>query len=238
MKNVLIFGASGHGSVVLDCLESSLEYRPVGFVDSFVKEGTNKNGYKILGAEKDLPLLMERYNVKGGIVAVGDNWIRRQFVRKILKIYPGFPFISVVHPSSIISRNVEIGKGTVIMPGSIINANSVIGDHCIVNTRASLDHDGIMYDYTSLAPGVCTGGNVIIGEGSAICLGARIIENTSVGDYSVIGSNSLVLEDIPSKVLAYGNPARVIRKRMVWEPYLKWKHLANPTQLELDYTGS
>ncbi len=49
MKNVLIFGASGHGSVVLDCLERSKEYRVVGFVDSFIKKGTKKFGYDVLG---------------------------------------------------------------------------------------------------------------------------------------------------------------------------------------------
>ncbi|MGA9239386.1 hypothetical protein [Robiginitalea sp.] len=44
MKNVLIFGASGHGSVVLDILEKSEEFQPVGFLDSFIKKGTKKNG--------------------------------------------------------------------------------------------------------------------------------------------------------------------------------------------------
>ena len=54
MKNVLIFGASGHGSVVLDILEKSKEFRPVGFLDSFIKKGTKKNGYRVLGSELDL----------------------------------------------------------------------------------------------------------------------------------------------------------------------------------------
>jgi sugar O-acyltransferase (sialic acid O-acetyltransferase NeuD family) len=238
MKNVLIFGASGHGSVVLDCLERSKEYRPVGFVDSNILKGTKKFGYEVLGTENELPILMERFNIEGGIVAVGDNWSRRQFVTKIVSISPRLPFITAIHPSAILGKNAEVGKGSAILPGVIVNANSVIGDHCILNTRASLDHDSIMYNFTSLAPGVCTGGNVILGEGSAICLGARIIENISIGHYSVIGSNSLVLKDIPSKVLAYGNPARVIRKRMEWEPYLHWKRSAHPKQLRLDYTGS
>ena len=35
-----------------------------------------------------------------------------------------------------------------------------------MNTRASLDHHGVMEDFSSLAPGVVTGGNVRVGEGS------------------------------------------------------------------------
>ena len=78
MKNVLIFGASGHGSVVLDTLERSPEFSPVGFVDSFKEKGTKINGYEVLGTEKDLPVLVDRYDIQGGIVAVGDNWSRKQ----------------------------------------------------------------------------------------------------------------------------------------------------------------
>jgi sugar O-acyltransferase (sialic acid O-acetyltransferase NeuD family) len=235
MKNILIFGASGHGSVVLDCLERSKDYRVVGFIDSFKKKGTKNNGYEVLGSEFDLPYLIEKYKIQGGIVAIGDNWTRQLLVKKILSIYPDFSFISAVHPSAIIGNNVEIGKGSVIMPGVIINANSIIGDHCILNTKSSLDHDSIMYNYASLAPGVCTGSNVILGEGVAVCLGVRIIELVTVGHYAVIGASSLVIRDIPQNVLAYGNPAQIIRQRSKGEPYLNWRRYSNPSQLRLDY---
>ena len=39
MQNIIIFGASGHGSVVLDCLEKQNKYNVVGFLDSFKKKG-------------------------------------------------------------------------------------------------------------------------------------------------------------------------------------------------------
>jgi len=39
MQNIIIFGASGHGSVVLDCIERAGKYRVIGFVDSFQKKG-------------------------------------------------------------------------------------------------------------------------------------------------------------------------------------------------------
>lgn len=75
MKNVIIFGASGHGSVVLDILHKSEEFQPVGFVDSFIKKGTKKNGYRVLGSEFDLLHIIEKHNVYGGIATMGDHWV-------------------------------------------------------------------------------------------------------------------------------------------------------------------
>ena len=220
MKNVIIFGASGHGSVVLDILHKSEEFQPVGFVDSFIKKGTKKNGYRVLGSEFDLLHIIEKHNVYGGIVAVGDNWVRRRLVRLILRLAPRFIFINAVHPTAILGENVSFGSGIAVMPGVIVNSNSVIGDHCILNTRSSVGHDGILSDFSSLASGVCCGGNLNLGTGAAISLGTLVIENIGIGAWSVVGAGSLVLDEIPDTVVAYGSPARIIRKRRAGEPYL------------------
>jgi len=223
MQNVIIFGASGHGSVVLDCLEREGKYRFVGFIDSFQEKGTEVNGYSVLGTESDLPKIIEMYDVFGGVVAIGDNWIRSTMVDRISTIQPDFNYISVIHPTAEIGKEVQIGKGSVIMPGVTVNANTIIGNHCILNTNCSLDHDGFMNHFSSLAPNVCIGGNLIMGQGSAVCLGTNIIENITIGSHAVIGAGSLVVGNIDSLVLAYGAPAKVIRKRTAGEKYLGGK---------------
>ena len=220
MKNVVIFGASGHGGVVLDCLEKEGKYNVVGFLDSFKKKGRRHCGYEILGNEFDLPYLIDKYNISGGFVAVGDNWIRKNIVERIAGISPEFEFISTVHPSVILGRDVKIGNGVVVMPGVVINANTEVGDFCILNTFSSIDHDSIMQDYSSLAPRVCIGGSFNLGKFSAICLGAQIIESISIGEHTVVGAGSLVVRDLDSFVLSYGSPARVIRTRQEGEAYL------------------
>lgn len=223
MQNVVIFGASGHGGVILDCIEREDKYNVIGFVDSFKKKGSRQNGYEILGNEYDLPYLTEKFNLYGGIIAVGDNWTRKLIVDKIKKIAPYFKFITTIHPSTVIGKDVTIGQGTVIMPGSIINNDCVIGEFCILNTNASLEHNGNMGDYSSLAPGVCTGGHLELGKFSAICLGAKVEESITIKDHVIIGAGSLVLSDIESGVLAYGSPAKVIKSRAVGEKYLSTK---------------
>ena len=220
MKNVLIIGASGHGSVILDCIEKSGKYKVTGFIDSYKQKGRRLNGYQILGTEIDLPLILEKFNISGGIVAIGDNWIRKKVVDRITRITPDFNFITVIHPAAVVGKDVSIGKGTVLMPGAVINANSTVGNHCILNTNSSLGHDGRMEHFSSLASGVVIGGNCHIGRYSAISLGARIIENINISEHSVIGAGSLVLSDVPGNTMVFGAPARIIRKRKAGEPYL------------------
>ncbi len=38
-----------------------------------------------------------------------------------------------------------------------------------------------------------------------------ILQGVNIGDHSVIGASSVVVSDIPPKVVAVGNPAKVIR---------------------------
>lgn len=220
MKNVVIIGASGHGSVILDCIEKEGKYKVVGYVDSFKIKGRKHNGLEILGSEFDIPYLIEKYNLFGGIIAIGNNWIRKNLVEKIDVISPDFYYISVIHPNASIGKGVYIGQGSVIMPGVTVNCNSWVGDFCIINTNASLGHDSRMNNYSSLAPRVCTGGNFILGRFSAVCLGANIIENITVEEQTIIGAGSLVINDVESYAVAYGVPSKVIRKRAAGDPYL------------------
>lgn len=220
MNNIVIIGASGHGSVVLDCIEQENKYNLIGFVDSFKKKGYKQNGYEVLGNEYELPYLIEKFNLYGGIVAIGDNWTRSKVVDKICKIVPSFKFITAIHPTAVIGKNVCIGHGSVIIPGAIVNANSTIGKHSIINTKSSLGHNGYMSEFTSLASGVCTGGNFALGAYSAISLGTNIIENITIGAHTVVGAGSLVIRDFENNVMVHGNPAQVIKARSTGEKYL------------------
>ena len=228
MHNIVIFGASGHGSVVLDCIEREGKYNFVGFIDSFLQKGTEVGEYTVLGSENNLPEIIDTYNLFGGIIAIGDNWTRSLVVDRISKIVTDFNFVCTVHPSAEVGKDVQLGKGSVVMPGVTINANTIIGYHCILNTNSSIDHDGFMHHFSSLAPSVCVGGNFIIGTRSAVCLGANIIENITVGAHSVIGAGSLVVGNIGSHVLVYGVPAKIVRKRISGEKYLKGNKNTSP----------
>jgi acetyltransferase-like isoleucine patch superfamily enzyme len=47
---------------------------------------------------------------------------------------------------------------------------------------------------------------------SWIGIGAVVIEGVRIGEGSVVGAGAVVLRDIPEGVVAYGTPARAVRK--------------------------
>ena len=82
-----------------------------------------------------------------------------------------------------------------------------IGDNvkCGANTLIT-DGDWHPNDFRSHEPKeVLIGDNVWIGEG------AKILKGASIGQNSVIGAGSIVTSNIPSNVVAAGNPCKVIK---------------------------
>lgn len=220
MESIFIAGASGHAKVVLDVVEKEGRFVIAGLLDGAKDPGTPFLGYRILGKEEDLPRLAKEHGISGGIVAIGDNWRRKQVASRIQALFPACRFVRAVHPAASVAKGVEIGAGTVVMPGAVLGTDARVGEHCIVNTCASLDHDGALGDFASLAPGVSAGGNVTIGDLTAIGIGAAVIHRVKIGQNCVIGAGSTVLDDIPALSVAYGTPARVVRTRAPGDAYL------------------
>lgn len=220
MKNVLIYGASGHSKMIIDILIKNEKYNIIGLIDSYKPINTDVYGYKILGDLELLPSLLKKHNVYGMIIGIGDNNARYNAYKNIVSIAPNVEFIPVVHPSAILAKDIIIPKGAVIMAGAIINANSKLGDFCVLNTKSSLGHDSIMANFSSLASGVTTGGNVQIGVSSAICISATIIQNVTIGDYTIVGAGSLVLKSIGDYKQAIGVPIHTITNRESDSKYL------------------
>ena len=219
MDRIIIIGSSGHAKVVSDIVEKEGKYSLLGFLDRSREVGEETLGYKVIGKEEDLPRLLEECDLKGGIVAIGDNYKRSQVVRRISEIAPRFPFLSTMHPNARIAKWVRIGDGTVIMGGCSVGPCSSIGSFCILHTNCSLDHDSVMGDFSSLAPNCATGGNVHIGSFTAVGIGATVKNEVRIGNHSVIGAGSVVLKDVGDYKVAYGIPASEKRVRSRGEEY-------------------
>jgi sugar O-acyltransferase (sialic acid O-acetyltransferase NeuD family) len=221
MKNIILLGGGTHVRYCIDIIEKENKYHIVGITDPYLKIGSKIMGYQIIGRQEDIKKLVDNYKIEAGIVTIGDNWTRKMVRDIIIEQIPNFEFVSTIHPSTIIGNNVTIGKGTVIMAGCIISPNTTIGEFCFFASGAILEHDCLMEEFASLSAGSITGGKVIIRKFVAITLGVIIFDRIEIGEHTVIGSGSLVTKSIPSFVLAYGSPARIIREREIGEKYLK-----------------
>ncbi len=220
MKNIVVIGSSGHAKVIIDIVEKEKKYTIVGLLDKFKAKGEVVLGYKIIGSEDDLADLIAKHKLMSGIVAIGDNWQRKRVSDDITTKFKEFEFVSTVHPSAQIARDVKIGAGTVIMAGAIVNPGVIIGNHCIINTNAALDHDCVVKDFACVLPGAIVGGEVTIGEFSVVALGASVIHGVTIGTHSVVGAGAVVVKDVPDFSMVYGSPARLIKKRVAGDKYL------------------
>jgi len=129
----------------------------------------------------------------------------------------------------------EIGEGCYIEPPLRANWGGHhvhFGKNVYANFNLTLVDDTHIYvgDNTMFGPNViiATGGHPIlpelraqgyqynasvhIGKNCWIGAGAIIVPGVTIGDNTVIGAGSVVTKDIPSNVVAVGNPCRVLRK--------------------------
>lgn len=220
MQNVAVVGSSGHARVVIDIISQLPDICLIGLLDDFRRCGDATDGVAVLGAVSDLPDLISAHHIDSVVVAIGDNWLRRCLVEKIVAMEKKIEFPKIVHPKAYVANNVVIEEGVVIGVNAVVNVGCAVKSHCIINTAASLDHDGVMEEYSSLAPGVNVGGNAHIGRFAAICIGAKISHKIRIGVNSVVGAGGVVVRDIPDGCLAMGVPARVVRHRQLGEKYL------------------
>jgi sugar O-acyltransferase (sialic acid O-acetyltransferase NeuD family) len=214
---MVIVGASGHGVVALDAARQQGCYEVVGFLDSFRPAGQVVAGLPILGHPEQLASLIKKHQFRGVFLGISNNWTRKEVHEKMRASGPDFEAVSVVHPLSTVADGVEVGAGSLILAGAIVNVGCRVGQHCIINTKSSLDHDSEMKPYASLLPGVTTGGNVVVGECSCVCIGATLAHRVTVGEHAYVGAGAVVLRDVPPLTLAAGVPAKVIRNRLIGE---------------------
>lgn len=205
-KDIYIFGASGHAKVVADSIILQKKFNLKGFVASETKEKTFF----------EFPIFKENeviHKIENVVVAIGDNQVRKKVIEKILNTNPKVQFPNVIHPSAVVAKSVQLGLGNMLMAGAVIQPDTVLGDHNIINTCASIDHDCKIKNYCMIAPTVCFGGSVSVSEMTFIALGTFVLPGIKIGKNSFIGAGSLVTTDIPSNVLAYGHPCKVIENR-------------------------
>ncbi|NQT26939.1 acetyltransferase [candidate division KSB1 bacterium] len=209
-RQIVIFGASGHGRVVLDILRSS-QVKVFGFLDSDSKKhGKKVDGIEILGDITCVSKLIKQGNLIF-VVAIGDNVARKNFYLKIKKL--GGSIGNAIHSSAIIAKQVKLGEGIVIASGVIICTNNQIGDNVIINSGAIVEHDGIIGKHVHVAPGVTLAGGVRIKDGAFIGIGSTIIQYKTIGKNVLIGAGSVIIDNIPNNVTVVGVPGKIIKNR-------------------------
>jgi len=216
-KKILLLGAGGHCKSVLDSLITLCSYEQIGIVAKSEKpsltgdESGDYMGALIVGDDTKLSSLFSEGYTDAFIAvgSIGDTTIRRKLYYAIKKI--GFHIPNIIDSTCILSPFASLGEGIYIGKGAIVNTHSRIGNCAIINTSAVIEHECNLGDFVHVAPGSIVSGNVHIETGTHIGAGSVIKQGIHIGSDTMIGMGSIVLNDIGSKVIAYGNPCKEVK---------------------------
>ena len=206
MKNLIIIGAGGFGREMFSAAREAVgfgeRFRIAGFLDANPDALGRFSGYPpILGSPED-------YSPRPGdvfITALGDIASRKRCAGMVER--RGGEFMSVIHRSASLGRNVAVGAGSFIAHNAVLTVDIAVGRHSDIFHGTEIGHDSSVGDFAHVYALCSVGGAVKIGRGAAVYPGARIAPGRTVGDGAVVGIGSVVLLDVKPGVTVFGNPA-------------------------------
>ena len=214
-EKILLVGAGQHARVVLYNIQEQNKYDVIGILDKNLdkaKEEKFFEGISILYidySKVDIKELKEKLGTDKFFISFGNMKYRK----KVWELFKnsGWNSVNIIHPNAVISKNAKLGEGILIECGCLITPNPIIGDNVVVNTGSQVNHDNIIENHVYIASGVVLSGGVKIGENTLLDDGVIVTLGREVGKNSLIGAGAVITKNLEDNIVAYGNPAKVIR---------------------------
>lgn len=137
------------------------------------------------------------------INAINLYMVAQWLLRKNIPILPQiFTLLIFLIYNSKVPASAKIGKGTKLAYGGIgvvIHNRAVIGQNTMIGTQVTIGGRSGHYEVP------------VIGNNVDIATGAKILGPIRIGDNAIIGANAVVINDVPSKAVVAGVPAKIIK---------------------------
>lgn len=211
-KRILLIGGGGHCKSVLDSLLELNEYAEIGIIDKRENLGKLVMGVPVVGFDDDLPTLFrEGYGYAFVTIgSIGNPTLRIKLFNIISEI--GYKIPVIIDDSAKVSKHARIEQGVFLGKQTVINAGALIQKGSIINSGSIVEHDCKIGAFAHIAPGAVLGGEVVVGENSHIGSNVTVKQQIHIGSNSIIGMGSVVLQNIDSHTIAYGNPCKEVKK--------------------------
>lgn len=212
-RRYVIWGSAGHAKVLAEIIDAA-GGELAALVDNDPAAHPIREGIPLLRGESGLRkwLSGRAASAHQALVAIGGGRGGERLDLQRLLRGLGFASDPLVHAGALLSPSARLGPGCQILGHALVGAEAVLGEACIVNHKASVDHECRIGAGVHLAPGVLLCGCVALGDRVFVGAGATLLPRIRVGSDSVIGAGSLVTGDIPPGVVAYGRPAKLVKK--------------------------
>lgn len=209
-KKICIFGTGGFGRETLCCLIDSIAGTGQKIKDAacFMVDDEYFTDTEIMGIEV-IPKSKFDEDLYEVVVSIGDPVFRKKVVQNLPMTTK---YATIIHPSVIMSKWLEVGEGSIITAGCILTCNIHIGKHAHLNLQTTIGHDCVIGDYFTTAPGVNISGNCTFGDSVYMGSNVAIREKITICDNVIIGMGGIVVKNISESGVYVGNPVKKLLK--------------------------
>ena len=211
-----IYGASGCGRGLMPVARAQLKRlgnpAEIVFIDDSLVAETIINSHRAMNyaAFKAHPAIQKQV-----LIAIANSQVREKISIQLEQ--DAIELWSVQADNVVLMDEVEIAAGVALSPFVSITSNIKIGKCFHANLYSYVEHDCVIGDFVTFAPGVQCNGNIHIHDHAYIGAGAVIKQGTPdqpliIGRGAVVGMGAVVTKSVPAGVTVVGNPARVLKK--------------------------
>lgn len=212
-----VYGASGYGREVMPLARQQLAQAGVAadrlvFVDDAAGGPAQVNGQRVLTYAQ---FLAQPAAARHAVLAIASSAVREQLAARCA--HDGVRAWTVAAANVVRMDEVRLGEGAILSPFVTLTSNIRIGRHFHANLYSYVEHDCVVGDFVTFAPGVCCNGNVHIEDHAYIGTGAVLRQGQPgqplvIGRGAVVGMGAVVTKSVPPGATVVGNPARVMER--------------------------
>lgn len=211
-----VYGASGCGRGIMPLARAQLARAGIGgerlmFIDDAPVVRV-VNGHQVMTYSE---FLAEPASQRFVILAIANGSVRERLARRCDR--DGVLPWSVSAGNVVLMDDVQIGEGAALSPFVTLTSNIRIGRYFHANLYSYVEHDCVIGDFVTFAPGAQCNGNVVIEDHAYIGAGAMIRQGRPgqplrIGKGAVVGMGAVVTKDVAPGATVVGSPARLLVK--------------------------
>ena len=216
-KLYAIYGASGCGRSLMPVARQQLagesDASEIVFIDDALESVAEVNAHRAMNY---LAFLNETASEKYVQIAIANSHVREKIAQR-LKM-DGIQLWSIIADNVVLMDQLELDEGSALSPFVTIGSNVRIGKCFQANLYSYVEHDCVIGDFVTFAPGVKCNGNIHIQDHVYIGAGAVIKQGTPdqplvIGAGAIVGMGAVVTKSVPPGATVVGNPARIVTKK-------------------------
>ena len=212
-----VYGASGCGRSLMPVARAQLKRAGIKAEIVFIDDGLSAeaiiNSHRVMNYEAFKKITATKKYV---LIAIANSQVREKIALRLEQ--DSIALWTVQADNVVLMDNIELAAGAALSPFVSITSNIKIGKCFHANLYSYVEHDCVIGNYVTFAPGVKCNGNIHIEDHAYIGSGAVIKQGTPdqplvIGKGAVVGMGAVVTKSVPPGVTVIGNPARILEKK-------------------------